>query len=81
MREDNVKDTLVETKRNLTDTSLMDQNVFNIVFDGKTVMLPVKYNFQSISLDNSGSKWEVDDIEKNYKQSTKQKQMFSLALR
>lgn len=67
MREDNVKDTLIETKRNLTDTSLMDQNVFNIVFDGKAVMLPVKYNFQSISLDNSGSKWEVDDIEKNYK--------------
>lgn len=67
MREDNVKDTLIETKRNLTDTSLMDQNVFNIVFDKKTVMLPVKYNFQSISLDNSGSKWEVDDIEKHYK--------------
>lgn len=33
MRENNIKDVLIETKRNLTDTSLMDQNVFNIVFE------------------------------------------------
>lgn len=67
MRENNTMQELIETKRNLTDSSLMDQNVFNIVFDGKTVILPVKYNFQALGLDRAGSKWGPDDIYKYFK--------------
>lgn len=64
MREDDISRVLIETKRNLADSSLMDQNVFNIVFDNKAVMLPMKYNFQSLGLDRAGSKWNVDDVNK-----------------
>lgn len=64
MREDNISKVLIETKRNLSDSSLMDQNVFNIVFDGKIKMLPLKYNFQALGLERAGSKWEAEDINK-----------------
>ena len=62
MREDRLSEVLIETKRNLADSSLMDQNVFNIVFDKKAVMLPLIYNFQSLGLDRAGSKWGIDDV-------------------
>lgn len=66
MREDHISEVLIETKRNLADSSLMDQNVFNLVFDGKTKLLPIKYNFQSLGLERAGNKWDAEDINKFY---------------
>lgn len=45
IRQDKLCDILYEKKLSSTDTSLMDQNVFNDVFDGEIVVLPIKYNY------------------------------------
>ena len=66
MRENNIRDVLIETKRNLTDTSLMDQNVFNIVFDGSVKTLPIKYNILPLSLDRAFAKWNINDVNLKY---------------
>lgn len=44
MREDNVREKLYEAKYTLGDKSKMDQNIFNLVFDDKIHLLPLKYN-------------------------------------
>lgn len=44
LRKEQVKDTLIATKKSLTNDTLMDQNVFNIVFKDRVLQLPVKYN-------------------------------------
>ena len=62
MRNNNIYDTLVETKRTLPDKSLMDQNVFNIVFYGKVKQLPLKYNLLYINLLRSIDKYTIEDI-------------------
>lgn len=50
MRKDKITDKLVETKRTSRDMSLMDQNVFNKVFDGKIKLLDLKYNVLYVNL-------------------------------
>lgn len=44
MREDNIREKLYEVKYKSSDKTNMDQNVFNIVFDEKIVLFPLKYN-------------------------------------
>lgn len=50
MREDNITEKLIETKKKMQDRSLMDQNVLNVVFGMNTKLLPIKYNFLYINL-------------------------------
>ena len=50
MRDGRYAEKLVEAKRKSTDASLMDQNIFNLVFDGFVLPLPVKYNCLFVNL-------------------------------
>lgn len=50
IREDGLEEKLIDTKRNLKDNSLMDQNVLNIVFNDNIKLLPIKYNYLYINL-------------------------------
>ena len=50
MREGGYAGKLIEAKRQSTDTSLMDQNVLNQVFDGQVLPLPVRYNCLFVNL-------------------------------
>ena len=50
MRDEMTTETLIQTKKNLEDQSLMDQHVFNIVFDGNVTLLPLKYNCLYINI-------------------------------
>jgi len=61
MREDGISEKLIETKRSMTDNNLMDQDAFNVVFDGKTVALPIIYNYLPVNLDRS-KKWKITDV-------------------
>lgn len=66
MREDHMSRELIEAKKLLSDASLMDQNVFNLVFDRKVKLLPVKYNFMPLSLDRADKKWDISDLNRLY---------------
>lgn len=66
IRKDNMVSKLCQLKQELNDASLMDQNVFNLVFDGKIKLLPIKYNFMPVSLDRSNSKWKIEQINEIY---------------
>ena len=62
MRADNLPEVLIRTKKELTDSNLMDQNVFNVVFDHHIIYLPVRYNFMPVSLWSAREKWKIQDI-------------------
>lgn len=62
MRKHHLAEVLVRTKKELTDSNLMDQNVFNVVFDGHLKYLPIKWNFMPVSLDRAAGKWKLSDI-------------------
>ena len=66
LRQDGMSRELIEAKKLLSDTSLMDQNVFNLVFDRKVKLLPIKYNFMPLSLDRADKKWDISDVNKLY---------------
>jgi len=66
MRETHTSSQLIEEKRNLTDKSLMDQNVFNIVFAGKIKQLPLKYNLPYLNLLRSRHEYKMDALNKIY---------------
>lgn len=66
MRDENITEKLVNTKKNLDDVSLMDQNVFNLVFDGKIRLLPIRYNFMPVSLERAYSKWTIKQVNELY---------------
>ena len=76
IREDNITTILCNKKKELNDTSLMDQNVFNLIFDNKVYLLPVKYNFMPVSLERSKEKWTIDDINNVYNAKYKNKREF-----
>lgn len=44
MRNEGIAQKLLETKRKLVDSMFMDQDVFNVVMDGKVKILPLIYN-------------------------------------
>ncbi len=66
LRNENLAEKLIQTKQEMKNYSLMDQNVFNLVFDGKVLLLPIKYNFMPVSLDRSNSKWNIKQINERY---------------
>ncbi len=69
MRLDNLTDKLIETKKNSTDNSLMDQNIFNIVMNGNAKLLDIKYNLLVLNLTRAKAKWNINDINHFYNTS------------
>ncbi len=66
LRKENVSNKLLEAKRSLKDIKLVDQDAFNIVFDGKVALLPIKYNCLAVNLYHSSSKFDIRDLNKKY---------------
>lgn len=66
LREEKLPEKLCKVKQELNDSSLMDQNVFNIVFDKKIKLLPIRYNFLAVNLYRANDKWKIQDINKTY---------------
>lgn len=66
MRKDNLTEVLIRAKAELNDSSLMDQNVFNCVCDGRTVRLPVRYNFLPINLLRNADQWTLEQLNQLY---------------
>ena len=73
MREENTAKKLIETKKYMTDKSLMDQNVINLVFGEDTVLLPIKYNYLYVNLLRALQKknFTINDLNKMYGTSYK----------
>lgn len=66
MRKDNLPQTLIQTKMEMTDSNMMDQNVFNVVCDGRMLPLPIRYNFLPVNLVRARGKWTLGQINKRY---------------
>ncbi|MFV0527879.1 MAG: glycosyltransferase [Lachnospiraceae bacterium] len=66
MRRDHTAEVLIETKRRIQDSMLMDQNVLNLVFDNKILFLPIKYNFLYVNLVRSRDKYTMEEINETY---------------
>ena len=62
LRKDDITQKLVKAKRESKDTSLMDQNIFNIVFNRKVKFLPIKYNVLISNLKRNENKWSIEDL-------------------
>lgn len=62
MRKENLSQTLIQKKMELTDSNLMDQNVFNVVCDGRMMPLPIRYNFLPVNLVRAKGKWTLEQI-------------------
>lgn len=68
MREHDITSKLIYQKTTMTDSTLMDQDVFNIVLRQKVKLIPIKYNFLYINLIRAQEtrKFEIDDLNKLY---------------
>ncbi len=66
MRKDNATMLLVNAKSDLNNNKFVDQDAFNIVFDGKIVELPIVYNCLIVNLWNSAHKFDIKDLNALY---------------
>lgn len=66
LRENNVPALLAETKKSSNDSFLMDQNIFNVVFDGKTLLLPIRYNCLYVNLLRAKGKYSIVELNEVY---------------
>lgn len=66
MREDNVTKKLFELKANSNDNSLMDQNIFNILFENQVCFKDIKYNFLYLNLVRAKKKYKISEINDLY---------------
>ena len=57
MREENITDKLLKTKKQFEEYPLMDQNILNIAFEGNILQLPLKYNVLYLNLVRSMKKY------------------------
>lgn len=69
MREADSTSALIEQKMSSKDSFLMDQNVFNSVFDCQFLPLPIRYNLLYVNLVRAEGKYSISDINKRYKTS------------
>lgn len=69
MRAENIKEKLIETKRNYADQSLMDQSIFNVVFKSSVLQLPFIYNCCYINLIESKNRYDMDKLNSLYSTS------------
>lgn len=65
MRENNLSEVLIETKKKI-DSKLMDQDVFNEIFAGRMLQLPIKYNVLFVNLIRSKNKYTLSQINEKY---------------
>lgn len=66
MRLENTTETLIRTKQEQQDNSLMDQNIFNLVFDGRVHTLPVRNNLLSVNLKRAVPCWTIEQLNERY---------------
>ncbi|MBE6444181.1 MAG: hypothetical protein E7020_05910 [Alphaproteobacteria bacterium] len=69
MRQHNLTDKLINTKKELNDSNLMDQNVLNIVFKDKIKIVDIRYNLLILNLERAKEKWNIEDINKLFNSS------------
>ncbi len=72
MRENNSTNVLIEEKLRQNDYKLMDQNVFNVVFDRQALMLPIKYNLLYVNLTRAKEKFKMKALNEMYSTSYEQ---------
>lgn len=65
MRDTNATEMLIEEKKK-GDSFLMDQNVFNVVFNKKIKLLPIRYNLLYVNLLRAQGKYTIDEINQRY---------------
>lgn len=62
MRQDDITNRLIEVKRNLTGQTLMDQPVFNNVFENHTLHIDSKWNYLALNLRRARDKWTIEQF-------------------
>lgn len=67
-RRDGITERLVSRKREIRDSSLLDQNVFNLEFDGRVKLLPPRYNVLWMNLVNAiqSGKLSIDQFNEHF---------------
>lgn len=68
LRKENKQQVLIDTKKNSTDSSLMDQNVFNEVLKTKVKYLSIKYNCLFVNLIRSSHKFDIESLNNKYQE-------------
>ena len=66
MRLENATEQLLQAKREKTDSNLMDQDAFNLVFDGRVIEIPIWYNFMALNLYNARGRWSINSINERF---------------
>ncbi|MBQ9270837.1 MAG: glycosyltransferase family 8 protein [Alphaproteobacteria bacterium] len=67
MRKENISEKLYLAKKKSTDFNLMDQDVFNEVFNHQVKILDIKYNCLIINLRRAQDKYKFDNLNKLFK--------------
>lgn len=73
MRREKTTESLIKCKQDINDSNLMDQNVFNIVFNKRIKTLSIRYNFLAANLNRADSKWGINQINEIYNTSYENK--------
>ena len=66
MRKTNAFETLLDAKKQMTDSYLMDQDQLNAVFDNKVKFLPIRYNTQYVNLVRAKSMFNMKQLNSMY---------------
>jgi lipopolysaccharide biosynthesis glycosyltransferase len=66
LRRMNAAETLVNEKIASRDSLLMDQNVFNVVFDKQYCLLPIRYNCQYVNLYRARNNVTISQLNERY---------------
>lgn len=66
MRENKSTEMLIQSKKNCKDQSLMDQHIFNDVFEGGVKFLAHKYNCLFVNLVRAYPQYTIDQLNKRY---------------
>lgn len=66
MRSEGIAQRLIAAKKSSQDTMLMDQNVFNVVFDERVKPLPIKWNCLFVNLMRAQDNYSIDEINETY---------------
>ena len=70
MREENCSERLIECKKSENESTLVDQNVFNAIFEDRVYFLPLTYNFLYTNLTRASERYTektlVEGIRKQY---------------
>lgn len=69
MREADCTDKLIYEKKYNNQTGLMDQNVFNKIFEKKVKLLSIKYNCLYINLVRSNNKFTLAQLNERYQEN------------